>query len=97
VNALHPRDERQHEIDLQGDRLAYLVVSFGLLLIVAVRAFAAHETSWDLLALVVLGGVVDTAWTASRHAVTRSWAGIALVAVVVGAGCAVLAVLFSRG
>lgn len=37
MNHLVPRDEREQGIDHAADRLAYLVLSFGLLAIVAYR------------------------------------------------------------
>jgi hypothetical protein len=40
-----PRDEREARIDLAADRLAYLVVSYGLLLAVAYRSFV-HADAW---------------------------------------------------
>ena len=42
-------------------------------MIVAWRSFANHESSWDLLLLVILGGAVATAYRVSRHVATRSW------------------------
>ena len=52
------RDEREAGVDLAADRLALLVVSYGLLLVVAYRAFALREQAWDLMALLILSGVV---------------------------------------
>ena len=73
MNQRITRDEREAAIDHAADRLGYLVLSFGLLVIVAWRSFANHESSWDLLLLVVLGGAVATAYRVSRHVATRSW------------------------
>ena len=86
MNHLMPRDERESSVDRAGDRLAYLVLSFGLLAIVAYRSFANGETSWDLLGLVVLGGLVGTLYRLAHRAVSREWmivavgtAGVALL------------------
>ena len=68
----NPRDERESAIDAAADRVAYLVVSFGLLAVVAARSYVAHEASWDLLGLVVLGGLVGTAVRTERRVVRRS-------------------------
>src|SRR5665811_2026259 len=89
MDRLIPRDERETSVDQAADRLAYLVLSFGLLAIVAYRSFVDREASWDLLALVLLGGLVGTAYRAWRRAVSRRWAVIlaatAAVALVVAA------------
>ena len=87
MNQLVPRDEREQGIDRAADRLSYLVLSFGLLAIVAYRSFVDGAASWDLLGLIVLGGLVGTIYRLTRRAVSREWtivaAGTALVALVV--------------
>jgi hypothetical protein len=96
LNHFAPRDEREQGIDRAADRLAYLVLSFGLLAIVAYRSFADAAASWDLLGLVILGGLVGTLYRLAQRAVSREWvivaAGTAVVALVV----AVLAAVASR-
>jgi len=83
------RDERETGVDQAADRLAYLVLSFGLLAIVAYRSFADGAASWDLLGLVVLGGLVGTLYRLAQRTVSREWtilaAGTAGVALVVAA------------
>jgi len=83
------RDERETGVDQAADRLAYLVLSFGLLAIVAYRSFADGAASWDLLGLVVLGGLVGTLYRLAQRAVSREWTIVALgttaVALVVAA------------
>ena len=48
-------DEREVSIDRAADRLAYVVLSFGLLMVIAYRSFVEGVGSWELLGLVVLG------------------------------------------
>jgi hypothetical protein len=89
MDRLMPRDERETSVDQAADRLAYLVLSFGLLAIVAYRGIVERETSWDLLALVVLGGLVGTAYRLRQRVVSRRWelvlVGTVAVALVVAA------------
>lgn len=54
---LVPRDERETWIALAADRIGNLVVSYGLLLIVAYRSFVNGDAAWDLIGLVILGGI----------------------------------------
>ena len=69
-------------LDDAGYRWAYLVLSFGLLASVAYRGFVRREPSWDLLALVVLGGLVP-AWYRGRGGASSSrWALLTLTALV---------------
>lgn len=81
------RDEREAGVDRAGDRLAYLVLSYGLLVLVAYRSFVERQPSWELLALVVLGGAVGAGYRAWHHALTRD------AAIVLGATVAVAVVV----
>jgi hypothetical protein len=66
MTTLVPSDERETRIDHAVDRIGYLVVSYGLLLIVAYRSFVNGEASWDLIGLVILGGIVGFAYRARQ-------------------------------
>ena len=89
MDRLTLRDERETSVDQAADRLSYLVLSFGLLAIVAYRSFVDREAPWDLLGLVVLGGLVGTAYRTRQRAVSRRWilvlVGTAAVGLVVAA------------
>ncbi len=85
---LMARDERESRIDDSADRLAYLVMSYGLLAIVAYRGLVERVASWDLLALVVLGGVVGVAARARSGVVTGRWLAVGLVTLLVAAAIA---------
>ncbi|HEX8026232.1 MAG TPA: hypothetical protein VF484_08505 [Candidatus Limnocylindrales bacterium] len=88
------RDEREAGVDLVADRLALLVVSYGLLAVVAYRAFALGEQAWDLMALLVLSGVIGFGYRVRAGVASRTLALImvgaaalaVVVALVLGAG-----------
>ena len=65
------RDERQVSVDRAGYRLAYIVVSYGALLIAAYRSFVERQATWDLLALVIVGGLVGWAYRAANRVLDR--------------------------
>ena len=52
------RDEREAGVDLAADRLALIVVSYGLLLVEANRELVIREEYWDLNELNIVSGVV---------------------------------------
>ena len=79
------RDERTTAIENAGYRWSYLVLSFGLLVIIAGRAFARGEESWDLLALVVVGGLTNAAYQGRHRVLARRWA-LLLVVTLLAAG-----------
>ncbi len=89
MRSLFVRDEREAAVEQGGDRLAYIVMSYGLLLIVAYRSFVDQQASWDLLALVVAGGIVSMGYRVWRRGLSRDallLVGLTIaVAVVVGA------------
>ncbi len=76
------RDERTVAVENASYRWAYLFLSFGLLVLVAFRSFLHHESAWDLLALVVLGGVLSTAYQAFHRVLSKQWAAACLLTVV---------------
>ena len=90
------RDERAEFIAGRAYRLAYLTLTFGLLLVVMHRAFARGEASWDLLGLVILSGAFVTAYQGSRRALPGDWLRLALLSAAAAAGLALLAVV-TRG
>jgi len=79
------RDERTAVVDNAGYRWSYLVLSFGLLAIVAFRSFLHREASWDLLALVVLGGGVNASYQGLHRVLCKRWAVVSGVTAVIAA------------
>jgi hypothetical protein len=79
------RDERESVVDLAADRLAFLVLSYGLLVVVAYRAFALHETAWDLMALLVASGVVAFGYRVRRGVASRDLGLVILAAAIIAA------------
>jgi len=67
------RDERTVAIENASYRIAYLFLSYGLLMAVVYRSFVLGDTGWDLLALVVAGGVVATGYQGAHRVLSRGW------------------------
>jgi hypothetical protein len=96
MNRWLQRDERESAIDLAADRLAFLVLAFGLLVAVMYRSFVLHEASWDLMGLIVLAGAAGFVYRLQAGVASGRWlalrfAGITLAAIV----AAVLVVAFA--
>lgn len=77
------RDERTVVVENASYRIAYLVMSFGLLVIVAYRSFILQQSSWDLLALVLLGGVTVTTYQGTHKVLSGRWLLVTLATMVV--------------
>ena len=97
MNPLLVRDEREAGVDLAANRLAGIVLSFGILAIVAWRAFTQDEASWDLLGLLVLSGVVATGYRVTRRASSRRLVSVMAIAAAIGAVTAVVLGLALQG
>ena len=67
-----------------------------MLLSIAYRGFVRHETSWDLLALVVLGGAVATEYQGRQRVLSRRWALYSAAAAVLAAIIAFVLVYVKR-
>ena len=76
------RDERTVAVENASYRWAYLLLTFGMLASVAYRSFALHQTSWDLLGLVVASGFVVTVLQGREHVLTRRSALVATTAII---------------
>lgn len=85
------RDERTIAVERASFHLAYLCLSYGLLAAVAYRSFVHHEQPWDLLALVVAGGVVSAGYQAVHRTLGRRWATMTVVTVLAAALLAAVA------
>jgi hypothetical protein len=90
------RDERTVTVENASYRLAYLFLSYGLLLLVAYRSLVNEESSWDLLLLTILGGVVGTAYQGWHRVLSRQWMIASLSAVVAAGLVAALMVWLRR-
>jgi hypothetical protein len=93
MRTLLSRDEREQSVDLAADRLSFLVVSYGALLIAAYRSFVLHEAAWDLLGLVVVGGAAGLAYRLRGGVVSRPWTYVLAGTIALAAVAAALAAL----
>ena len=91
--AIAERDERVVMVENASYRWACSVMSFGLLADIAYRSWVRHESNWDLFALVILGGIVATAYQGSNRVLGPRWAKSTSVVVVSGAVVAGLILL----
>jgi hypothetical protein len=81
-------DERKVAVENAGYRWAYLFLSFSLLVVVAYRSFAHNESPWDLMILVVLGGILGAAYQWFHKVLTAQWAATCLLTIVLAGALA---------
>jgi len=68
-------DERTVVVVDKSYRFAWVALTFGLLIDVAIRSLILRQASWDLLALVVMGNLVATVYQRVQHvqALPQRW------------------------
>lgn len=91
------RDERTIAVETASYRWGYLFTSFGLLALVAYRSFARNESNWDLLGLVIVGGLVPNLYQGFNQVLTPRWARTQLLTVIAAAILAAVLVFLRRG
>lgn len=94
---LAARDERETAVDLAADRLAFLVLAFGLLLSVMYRSFVLDEASWDLIGLVIVSGAAGFAYRLRARVATGQWLALRFGTVILAAVAAAIVVVAFAG
>lgn len=85
---LPERDERTQAVENAGYRWSYYILTYGVLGAAGYRSLVLRETAWDLLALVVLGGVVNMVYQASRRTLYPRWLTMGVITLVAAAALA---------
>lgn len=78
------RDERTIVVENASYRWAYRFLSFGLLADIIYRSFEPQANNWDLMALVLLSGLIVILYQTQHKIMTRGWALTAVIMLVVG-------------
>lgn len=91
------RDEREQRTELGADRLGFLVLSFGLLAIVAYRSFVEGVASWELLGLILVSGVVSGLYRLRQGVLTRPALLVLLAVTMIGLVVAGIVAIGPRG
>lgn len=69
-------------------RMAYVVMSFGLLAVIAYRGFFLKQNSWELFAVILAGGLTAALYQRSKQTINP---GISVEIAAAGIGAAILA------
>ncbi len=85
------RDERTTAVENASYRLAYIFLSFGVLLATTYRGFLG-QSGWDLLALVIISSGIATLYQWKQQLLERR---VLLPAIIVALCSAVLAALLA--
>ena len=81
MNKQVERDERTITVEKASYSIAYIFMGFALLLDVTYRSFILKQASFDLLAIVVISGLIATAYQALYKILNKSLIRIIILAV----------------
>ena len=73
------RDERTVVVEDASYRFAYIFITYALLLDVMYRSLVRQEASWELLAIVIVGGAISTVYQWRRKILTGHSLKVAVV------------------
>jgi hypothetical protein len=84
------KDERTESVEKSSYSLAYKFVTYAILLDVVYRAVLLETAAWDLLGIVIAGGLVATIYQTRFRMANRSWVKAILLSML---GAAVIAIV----
>lgn len=84
------RDERTVVVEKASYSLAYIFMGFALLLDIAYRSFVKGESSFDLLAIIVLSGFISTVYQAKHKILNQGWVKLIILAISISVFIAIL-------
>lgn len=95
-NHKREKDERAEAVEKSSYALGYKVVSFAILIDVIYRSIVLKTAAWDLLGIVILGGLVATLYQTRYRIATRSWVKAILLSILAAVVVAMVVVLVLR-
>lgn len=90
------KDERAILVEKSSYALAYTLITYAILLDVIYRAIVLKQATWDLLGIVILGGLAATLYQTRYKIANRSWVKAIALSVLAGLIIAVVLVAALR-
>jgi hypothetical protein len=87
------RDERTVAVENASYRWAYSLVAYALLVDVMYRSLIRHEAAWDLMGLVIVSGVICSAYQARHKILAHGWVMKVVLAACIAAVIAAVAAM----
>lgn len=81
------RDERYFAVENASYRIGYMIIIYGLLLLIVARSILFHESNWDLFALVLISSFAATIYQAVHKIIpfSRKWIYFIITITLLGA------------
>ncbi|AHF10095.1 MULTISPECIES: hypothetical protein [Dehalobacter] len=73
ISKMVERDERTTFIENISYKFGYVFITFALLLDTAYRSLYSNEAPWDLLAIIIISGVVMSIYQYKQRILGNTW------------------------
>ena len=90
------KDERTILVEKSSYALAYTLITYAILVDVIFRAVVLKQATWDLLGIVILGGLAATLYQTRYKITNRSWVKAIALSILAGVVVAVVLVTVLR-
>ena len=67
------RDERYYAVENASYKIGHIVFTYGLFLLIIIRAILYQESNWDLMALVIVANLAATVYQARQKIIAFTW------------------------
>ena len=84
------RDERYYAVENASYKIAYMIISYGLLLLIVIRSLLFQQANWDLFVLVIVSSFAATIYQMRNKIINFTWKWLYLML-----GSAVLAAIIT--
>lgn len=92
TNKMVEKDERTTYIENFSYTIGYKFIAYALLLDVIYRSIKFNEAPWDLLAIVIISGIVTTIYQYKQKILVKNWLKIICVMSIITAFAAFIIV-----
>lgn len=91
-------DERYYAVENASYRIGFMIMAFGLLILIVIRSIVYQESNWDPFALVIIASGMATIYQAVHKIIHFSWKYVyyAIAAALLAAVVVYIAATFSK-
>jgi hypothetical protein len=86
------RDERYYAVENASYRIGFIILMYGLMVLIIIRSIAFQESNWDLFALIIISSFAATIYQFAKKIIVFSWRYV-----YISIAAAVLAALLAFG
>lgn len=90
------KDERTTFIENISYKFGYIFITFALLLDTAYRSFKFNEAPWDMLAIIIISGVIMSIYQYKQKILGKTWLKIFIFTIIIAFIIAIIMVFVRK-